>query len=209
MKVFRTTLVISLLFGAFSGLLSEEKKSGGKKEWAPYTFKGTEEFHYKLSLKDSEGTREGSYIIKISPAEKDQFTLTIKGNLGENKFESTFTSDKESIYPTLMAQMMFNPAGAPLLVTLFAPWWGMYFVGKSWKVGNGWSFTDEDGKEVSFKVEDTCEYAGQKGYKTVMREDKEERFVACISPDIALPLYIRVHEEEGNLYTLELTEYKE
>ncbi len=208
MKWLKCLLMAALVF-SFPAILIAESGTSNKNEWIPYNFKGGEEFHYKLQMKDSEGLKEGDYVIKVSKAESSQFTVNISGNFDKKKFETTFTTDRENLYVTLMGQMMFNPAGAPLLVTLFAPWWNLYFVGKSWKVGNGWSFTDEEGREVSFKVEDICEHAGKKGYKAVMRENKEPMVITCISPEVALPLYIYLKEEEGNSYTLELLDYKE
>jgi len=177
--------------------------------WTPYDFKGTEHFKFDVKITEGEEVKEGFYILDFSKAEGEKVKMHVKAKLNGDEFESTVTGEKENIYSSMMGQMMFNPAAAPLFVTLFAPWWSIYFVGHKWEVGSGWSMTEEGGKKVSFKIESECEHAGVKGKRGVWREDEKVRAEFCISTEVALPLQVIFNEEEDMSYELTLVEYSE
>lgn len=199
-----SSLIIPILmFSIASG------KKTNNDVWQPYNFKGTEHFKYSVKATEGDSTEEGFYILDLKPAEKNEIKVHIKAQLGKSSFESTVNSDKDNIYSGLAPQLMFNPAVAPMFYTLFAPWWGMYFMGHNWEVGSGWSSTDEEGKKVSFKIESECEHAGLKGKKGVWRENDKIKGEFCIATDVALPLSLVINDEEGKSYKLVLEEYKE
>lgn len=204
----KTRLVTLMLLLSLFGMTSALK--GGKEEfWQPYKFKGTEHFKYSVKITEDGEVKEGFYVLDLKKEGEDQFKVHIKAKLGKSSFESTITADKENIYGNLIPQLMFNPAAAPMMLTLFAPWWGVYFVGHDWKVGSGWSFTDEEGKSVSFKIEAECHYAGQKGKKGVWKENDKVKAEFCIATKVALPLALLFNDEEGQSYEVVLEEYEE
>jgi hypothetical protein len=199
----RVLLILSFVV-LLSGSLNGEEKT-----WQPYQFKGSEHFKYSIEVNESGEVKKGFYQLVLKASGEEEVTLHLKAKLGKNSFESTVTAERENLYSSLMPQMMFNPATAPLIATLFAPWWGMYFIGHSWKVGSGWSYTDEEGKTVSFKIESECKYAGKKGKRVIWREDDVVKAEICVSEDVALPLSVYLKSDEDSYYKLVLEEYKE
>ncbi|MCH7761595.1 hypothetical protein IIA15_09405 [candidate division TA06 bacterium] len=187
-------------------LISAKDPSSPENLWEPYAFKGTEHFKYEITFQVDDEKKEGVYILDLKKGKGEEMTIHIKGEWEKNTFESTVTVSEDEFYGALMGQMMMNPAAAPLLVTLFTPWWSMYFVGRDWKVGSGWSFSEGE-KSISFKVEEECEHAGVKGLKGVMRQNGEIMVETCVSPQVALPLAAHFRGDEA--YSLVLTEYEE
>ena len=178
--------------------------------WTPYEFKGTEHFKFEVKIKEGERVQEGFYILDFSKADGDKIKMHVKAKLDGNEFESTVTGEKNNVYSSIMGQMMFNPAAAPMFITLFAPWWSIYFVGHKWEVGSGWSMTEESGKKISFKIQSECEHAGVKGKTGVWRENDNVRAEFCISTGVALPLQVIYNDvEENKSYELTLVEYSE
>lgn len=199
MKFFKMIIV----FIAFLGLLNSAET------WVPFNFKGTEHFKYEAKLMEDGKTITGFYVLDIEKLEGDKVKIHIKAKLGDNELETSFSGDKSNIYGSLMGQMMFNPALAPLLATLFAPYWGLYFMGQNWDVGSYWSFKTEEGKKITFKIESECEHAGIKGKKGVWQEEGKTRAEFCISTKVALPLRVYFKEEGGNTYEITLQEYRD
>jgi hypothetical protein len=194
-----------LPFQALPGASDEEE------EWNLYEFNGTEFFKYDVNITDEEeGTQAGQFTLDLEPSEDGQITLAFSGELNGNTFESTSTvNNADEIMGTLMSQMMFNPAAAPLSFTLFAPWMTMFFMGAGFESGSSWSFTDEEGTQVSFNVGGECEHAGITGTQATMMENEEIRSEICISPDVALPLKIFFADDADDTYEITLTEYTE
>ena len=189
-----------------SQVRSTQEEAAPKNLWEPYAFKGTEHFKYEITFQEGEEKTAGYYLLDLKKGKEGEITMHVKGAWEEKTFESTVTVSGDEFYGALMGQMMMNPAASPLLVTLFTPWWSMYFVGRDWKVGSGWSFQEDD-ESFSFKVEEECEHAGIKGLKGVMRKNKEIIVETCVSPKVALPLAATFQGDES--YSLVLTEYKE
>jgi hypothetical protein len=208
--VMATILSIVLLAGGipFQALPGD---TGEEEEWNLYDFNGTEFFQYDVTIVDEEeGTQEGFFTLDLETSEEGQITLEFGGELGGNTFQSTVTvDDADEIMGTLMSQMMFNPAAAPLSFTLFAPWMTMFFMGTGFQSGSSWSYTDDDGAQVSFSVGEECEYAGITGTQATMMENDEIVSEICVSQDVALPLMIYFSDDGEDTYEITLTEYTE
>jgi len=101
-----------------------------------------------------------------------------------------------------------SEAGAILGVTIFTPALGMMFMGaQDLEVGSGWSRT-EDGKKVSFKIEEKETIAGQEGYRCVLREEGRIKYLQVIAPDIGLPLVTQMNDDDGTQFEAKLVEFK-
>ncbi len=190
----------------FSTLMAKAPKDN---IWKPYNFKGTEHFKYSAKIEEGDSTLTGTYILDLKPEGEGKIGVHIKAKLGKSSFESTVTVNKDNIFAGLAPQLMFNPAASPLFLTIFAPWWGVYFMGHSWKVGSGWSTTNEEGKTVSFKIESECEHAGVKGARGIWRENGKIKADFCIATEVPLPLALTLVEDDGKSYQLVLEEYRE
>ncbi len=176
--------------------------------WEPYKFRGTEHFKYEMNMTEDGDTQTGWYTLDLEPRGGDQVWMKVKAAMGEATSEFSTTAAPDAVHSQLLPQLMMSPAGAPMIATLFAPWWGMYFAGRDWAVGAGWSFSD-GAKQVSFKVEDTCSYAGVEGKNVVWREDDEVRGESCIAIGVALPLAVSFRDDSGRHYKVTLTEYNQ
>jgi len=174
--------------------------------WTPYSFKGTEHFEYAITMTKGKKKSEGIYILDLEKGKDEKITMHVKGTWEENSFESTVTVSGDDFFGILMGQMMMNPAAAPLMVTLFTPYWSTYLTGRDWKIGSGWEFKQE-GESSSFKVEKECEYAGVKGFLGVLKQNEKTLIETCVSSNVALPLAVSFKGKES--YNLELKEYKE
>lgn len=193
--------VLFVLFAAMA--CSEPALAQG---WQPFSFQGTEHFKFEAEVTQGGETDTGWYTMDFAPQGEDRVKLTFRGSLGESSGEFSTTAPRDEVYAQVIMQSMMTPVGAPLMVTLFAPFWGMYFVGQDWEVGSGWSF-DQGGESMSFKVESTCSHAGVSGKKVVWREGGEVRSECCISQDVALPLAVLFRDDDGEVFRLTLTEY--
>ena len=206
MRLRRFSVLLIFIFSIIGTTLGEKSN---EEMWQPYNFKGTEHFKYSVKINEGDSVVTGFYVLDLKPAGENQLSVHVKAKLGKSSFESTVTSDKDNIYAGLAPQLMFNPVAAPMFLTIFAPWWGMYFMGHSWKVGSGWSFNDEEGKKVSFKIESKCEHAGVKGKKGVWRENDKIKAEFCVATEVALPLSLILNDEDGKSYEINLEEYRE
>jgi hypothetical protein len=174
--------------------------------WTPYAFTGSDHFKFNISLTKGEEKSEGMYILDLKKGKEDDMTMHIKGEWDKNTFESTVTVSEDDLFSALIGHMIMNPAAAPLLVTLFTPYWSTYLAGRDWKIGSGWEVTSE-GESASFKVVEECKHAGIKGLRGVLKQNEETLIETCVSPDVALPLAINFKGDES--YSLELIEYTE
>lgn len=197
----RVALVSALLLGLGSTL------AGAQEVWQPYDFSNTRWIELQVAVSEDEETRTGTTILEFEPKGEGQVTLHFQATLGEMSSEFTTTAPEDELYSQAMMQMMMNPAGAPLMATMFAPFWGMFFVGRDMSVGAGWSFSDGE-TSMSFKVESTCSYAGREGKQVIWRENDELRADACISPGVPLPLALTLNTEEGERFEIEMTKYE-
>jgi hypothetical protein len=202
-KMSKKIIIIAMLF-----LMGLTTLSFSKDMWTPYNFKGSERFKFDVEITEAGAIQKGYYVLELSRGEGDKIKMHVKAKLEDNEFDSSVTGTRETIYQSMMSQMMFNPAAAPMFITLFAPWWSMYFTGHDWEVGSQWNMTQE-GEKVSFKVESECSHAGKKGKKGVWKEGDKVRAEFCISTDVALPLHIRFSEEDDKHYELTLKEYSD
>jgi hypothetical protein len=175
--------------------------------WEPYKFIGTEHFRYEMSVTENGDTQTGWYTLDLEPAGGDQLLIKLEASMGESRSAFSTTAPADAVYMQLMTQMAMSPAGAPMMATLLAPWWGMYFAGRDWTLGAGWSFNDGT-NEMSFKVEALCEHAGVEGKSVVWREGGEVRAESCIAPQVALPLFVSFRDDRGSLYQARLEEYR-
>jgi len=176
----------------------------------PYTFQGTEHFKYAIKTTSDGETRTGHFTLDIEKAGEDKFTVAFNSVLGDNEASSTTTATADELPGKIMMSLIMsgNEAGAILGATLFTPMLGMMFMGTSeLEVGSGWTRT-EDGKKISFKVEEKETVSGQEGYRCVFREDDTIKYLQVISPDIGLPLRVSVTDDDGSTHESELIEYK-
>ncbi len=175
--------------------------------WKLYDFSDTRLVELELSVTENGGTQNGSVILEFEPRGDDRVTLRFRGEMGENSSEFSTTAAEDEIYGRAMVQMMMTPVGAPLMVTIFAPFWGIYFIGQDMEIGSGWSFSDSS-KAVSFKVESVCSAAGIEGKKIVWREDDEIRAQACVNRGLPLPLELDFRAEDGERYHVVMKRYE-
>jgi hypothetical protein len=206
--VFSTVLSVLLLAGGlpFQALPGASEDT---EEWNLYDFIGTEHFKYDVALTEEGETQEGFFTLDLEPkGEKTKLKFVVE--LGDDTFESSVTvDDEDDLMGSLMGQMMFNPAAAPLTFTLFAPWMAMFPMFAQWELGSSWSFNDGE-TSTSYSVEEECEHAGITGLKAVWKENDEVRSEICVSTDHPLPLMIFFKdEEEATTYHITLVEYEE
>jgi hypothetical protein len=102
--------------------------------------------------------------------------------------------------------LMMQPSAAPVVSTLLAPWWGIFFVGHSWELGAGWSFRSDLGSS-SFEIVELREYAGVQGYLGRWVEDGSLKAEVCVAPGVPLALYVRM-EKDAEIQESRLVEYR-
>lgn len=172
--------------------------------WSPYKFRGTEHFRYDARQVQGGETLTGYYTLDVKPTGDGRFRITVAGKLGDDEFSSSQVSPSPDAISSPMAWAGFMSMG-PLAIALFSPVWAMY-MGREWEVGSGWSFSS-GGESSSFKVESTCQYGGVNGMLGVARENNQVRMQTCVSPHVALPLFVSTGEDE-DVVELKLVEYR-
>ncbi len=184
--------------------------SADAQAWKPYDFKGTEHFRYDIKSIDDGEEKTGSFTLDIEKKDEEQYKISFASKLGDSESSSSMTSTPDEIAGKLMMSMMMSgsEAGAILGVTIFTPALGMMFMGaQDLEVGSGWSRT-EDGKKVSFKIEEKETIAGQEGYRCVLREEGRIKYLQVIAPDIGLPLVTQMNDDDGTQFEAKLVEFK-
>ncbi len=177
--------------------------------WEPYSFRGTEHFKYEIKSTSGGETRTGHFTLDIEKTAEDKFKVSYQSVLGDTEASSTTTSTAQELPGKIMMSLIMsgNEAGAVLGATLFTPVLGMMFMGTSdLEVGSGWS-RNEDGKKMSFEIEDKEKVAGQEGYRCVFKEDDTVKYLQVISPDIALPLRTVMIDDDGSRHESKLVEF--
>jgi hypothetical protein len=177
--------------------------------WKPYGFRGGEHFKYDVTSTTDGETKAGHFTLDIEKAGEDQFKVSYQSVLGEDEASSTTTSTADELPGKIMMSLLMsgNEAGAILGATVFTPVLGMMFMGTSdLEIGSGWSRTEE-GKKMSFKIEDKETVGGQEGYRCVFKENDEVKYLQVISPDIGLPLRTVVIDDDGSRHESKLVEY--
>ncbi len=177
--------------------------------WVPYQFKGTEHFKYDLRYNENGETSTGYYVIDLKKV-GDRYEVKIEGKYKDSEGTVKTKVDKpEEIAGVLFGQMFFNPWVAPLTMTLFAQSMMHMFTlgGLNWEEGSRMQ-RKEDGKTMVMEVK-ACEVLGKKGRKLVMQEDGTVTYESCVSPGVALPLYLHTRSDDGEVYELKLVEYRE
>ena len=172
--------------------------------WTPYKFRGTEHFRYDARQVESGETLTGYYTLDVNPTSDGRFRITVAGKLGDDEFSSSQVSPSPDAIGSPMAWAGFMSMG-PLAIALFSPVWAMY-MGREWEVGSGWSYSS-GGESSSFKVENTCQYGGVNGMLGVARENSAVRMQTCVSPNVALPLFVSTSDDE-DVVELKLVEYR-
>lgn len=168
----------------------------GPFSWAAYGFKGTEHFKYDVSSNEGGEAKTGSYTFDAQPAGQGRSRLTVSGNLGTDSYSSSLTVGAQEGVP------MMQLAGlGPVGMTLFNPMWGFLFMGHQWEMGSFWS-TTQNGETSSFKVESACTYAGVSGLRGVLRQNDKVVIDMCVSPNVALPLAVAMHDSDGSTTTV-------
>lgn len=200
----KSFLLFALLFSLFlsaAGLTAQA--------WKPYEFKGTEHFKYDIKSTSGGETRTGHFTLDIEKAGDDQYKVSYRSVLGENEASSTTTSTADELPGKIMMSLIMsgNEAGTILGSTIFTPVLGMMFMGTSdMEVGSGWSRT-QDGKKMSFQIEDKETVGGQEGYRCVYKENDVVKYLQVISPEIGLPLRTVMTEEDGSRHESKLVEF--
>ncbi len=171
--------------------------------WGMYTFKGTEHFKYDVSQAEQGEMKTGYYSFDAQPAGGNRYRLTVNGQLGTDSWSSSVMTGPGEGIPMMQLATL-----GPAVIALFNPAWGFLFLGHQWEVGSYWSMT-EGGKQSSFKVESTCQYAGVSGLRGVWRENNKVLIDMCVSPNVGLPLAVTMNDEEGTTSTvLKLVEFR-
>jgi len=176
--------------------------------WRPYQFIGTEHMKYEITnIKDSK-TEKGEYTIDIKK-EGEKFRIELKGRFGESSGSfSTTVENTEDIPQALMGQMFFNPWMAPLSVTLFSPFFTMFFLSPQWEGKSHWKQTDEEGNVTEVNFGEECEFGGFVGKHFEVLTNGNPNYEVCVSEDVPLPLYIKFSEpDENSVFEVKLIEF--
>jgi hypothetical protein len=193
--------------GLVALLCATATAAAAQEEWKPYDFSHTKYIALDVEVTRDGETQSGSSIMEFEDKGDGQLQVHVKGNLGETSAEFTTTAPQDQLQGYLAMQLGMSPLGPAMVATMFAPTWGMAFVGRDMSVGSEWSYST--GREsVSFKVEAECSYAGQDGKQVVWRQDGEIRVDTCISPSVPLPLAMYMKNEDGEVYRVEMKVYE-
>lgn len=179
--------------------------------WKLYQFKGSEHMKYSITNVKGSETENGEYSIDIKK-EGEKFRLELKGQLGESSGSfSTTVENPEDIPQALMGQMFFNPWMAPLSVTLFSPFFTMYFMSSmEFKGKSHWKQTDEEGNVIEVNYGEECEFAGFTGKHMEILTNGKLSYEVCVSKDVPLPLYVKFSQpEENSIFEVKLLEYSQ
>jgi hypothetical protein len=180
--------------------------------WTPYQFKGTEHFRYDVKKVDGRDVETGYYVLDIQPAGGGRYRMKVDGKLGDESYSSTVTAPEAGGGGGMggmggmmgMGQLMaLGPVGAVLLNPMFS----MMFMGHELTLGDGWS-SSSGGRSTSMKVEAKCQNAGVSGLSAVMRENQEVKMENCLSPNVALPLGVTLHEGKNEYTEMKLVEFR-
>jgi hypothetical protein len=188
-------------------LLGASASASAQETWEAFDFRHTKYIEYAVSMTSAGETKNGTTIMEFAPQGGDQVQLHFKASLGGTSSEFTTTAPENDIFGQALGQIMMGPASAPLLVTIFSPFWGMYFIGHDLSIGSGWSF-DEGGESQSMKVEAACSYAGLDGVEVVWRQSDTVRSRSCVNKTVPLPLAVTMITEENETYAVELKKYE-
>lgn len=126
--------------------------------------------------------------------------------MGGNDFSSSVIADREDAMAQMMFGLMMVPSASPIVTTLLAPWWGIFFVDHQWEVGSGWSFASDRGAS-SFEIVEKKTYAGVEGFLGRWSEDGQLKAEICVSPSVPLALLVRLMGNAED-YESELIEYR-
>lgn len=198
----RWTLLLAVM--VVPGLVRAEKT------WKPYAFKGNERFEYSLLEVEKGEKTEGHYVIDLGK-EGERFVVKLEGKFGEYEGSSTVkVGSGNDLQKALMTQMFFNPWMAPLSVTLFAQ-------GMMTALMTAFTAGGEEGSKHVMKGEnetieylvESCSFQGREGRKYVMKKNGEVKYESCVVDDIALPVYLKTINDEGEVYELKLEKYEE
>ncbi len=202
------TAAFSLAFFSCSsdGGTDPDDNDNNGESWEPYQFEPNTTFHYDLTteIEGKDSTGELSVYIKNPAVE---ITWVWDGEEGSSEY---------AVEDNIKDNFTFAASGTPFPHLLHNYTWALgYGQGKDLKVGNHWSWSHA-GVSYSFNVTGKEEYAGMSGYVveteiTDSNEGEEFFFLACINPDIALPLmniWEGKSEQDEFYYKMTLVSYE-
>lgn len=138
--------------------------------------------------------------MQVAPA-NGAFQLAVNGTFDARTWSSTTTVMPGQGVPP-MALAGFGPIGA----LLFNPGFAYMFGGQTWQIGNSWSAAGPDGS-AAFKVAKACSYGGVSGLLGEQSVNGKVAMQLCISPNVALPLYLAITPDDGTPFTIELVNF--
>ncbi|MEW6082129.1 MAG: hypothetical protein AB1576_10215 [Bacillota bacterium] len=175
--------------------------------WEPFLFQPGQYFKYEISSGPRDGTwTTGWFSVDFVDAQDGHITARWQGEMDGGSFSSTLTAPSEDVMAHMLFGLMMQPSAAPVVSTLLAPWWGIFFVGHSWELGAGWSFRSDLGSS-SFEIVELREYAGVQGYLGRWVEDGSLKAEVCVAPGVPLALYVRM-EKDAEIQESRLVEYR-
>src|SRR5207245_1079568 len=128
--------------------------------WGMYSINGGKHFKYNMAHTEVGRTTNGSYTLDAGKQRGGaNVMLTVNGTMGSDSYSST-----AAITPGQGIPMMQMMGMGPAAMVLFNPIYALYFGGRQWQLGTGWSQT-HNGKTDSFKVESACSYVGVNGLR--------------------------------------------